>query len=367
MKKSFKIILSLSLLCLQPFFLYPQPIKLAERIPIEENTLMLTGSFVLLEEGVFLFADPRDDNNQFKLISQTGKLIKAWGRRGPGPEEYGGIAFLDYQGKYLAAYDAGKQRVYIFEVSNNNFNKRYEIVAWETNSVIKLYNQSILIEGYVVSPKDEKYIIFKRDFAGKKTEYILPLIYRFGGKSWREYEQTKEEVSGISTKGFADVFNSFFFYVSDARLKIIKMDLNTMKIDTLGYQTENFRSLTMDKKTREELVQIKTGRKIMEDMLDRYSFITGIFADDNLIGIVYVNREKKIQDEKYFVPYYQIYDYSGKLKKEGLLEGYYTMEPLTPLFYQKGKGNLFLLSTTSSDSGLKYTIYKYEIFSSHCP
>lgn len=365
MKNLLKIILIISALYFQSISGQAQTIKLVEKIPVEPNALMVTGSFIVLENGNFLFADLRDDNNQFKIFNEAGKLIKSWARRGPGPEEYGGIAILDYQGKYLAAYDAGRQRIHIFERSNNSFQKIYEIMAWETNSVVKLHNQGVLIEGYMVSSEDKKYIIFKRDFSGKKTEYILPLMYRFGGKSMSEYNQTRVEVEGVSRLGFADLFNDLLFYVSDVRMKIIKMVLKTMKTEIFGSPPENFRPLTMTKNTREDLLQINTGRKILEDLLDRYSFITGIFADSSFVGVIYVNREKRIQDEKYFVPYFQIYDHSGNLLSEGLLEGYYTMENFTPLFYQKGKGNLFLLSTTSSDSGLNYTIYKYEIISGH--
>lgn len=101
----------------------------------------------------------------------------------------------------------------------------------------------------------------------------------------------------------------------------------------------------------------------MDDILSRYSFVSGIFADKNFFGVIYLNREKRIQGENYFVPYYQIYDHSGKLLGEGQIEDYYTMDNFTPLFYQKRKGLLFLLSTTDNESGLKYTIYKYEISS----
>ncbi|MBC7361599.1 MAG: hypothetical protein H5U06_04865 [Candidatus Aminicenantes bacterium] len=232
MKKHYlKNVLIISFLFFQAIISYPQAIriKLINKIPIDENALLLSGSFVVLKDGTFLFADIKDENSQFKLINENGKLKKGWGKMGPGPDEFGGIAWLDYNDKYLAAFDAGKQCVHLFEINKNEFRKKGDIMAWEVDSFIKLYDRSVLMGGYVVSPNEKKYIIFKRDFSGKNTEYILPLEYKYGGNSLSEYKKIREEVQGVSYKGYADIYEDLLFYVSDVRLKVIKTDLKTKK------------------------------------------------------------------------------------------------------------------------------------------
>ena len=51
----------------------------------------------------------------------------------------------------------------------------------------------------------------------------------------------------------------------------------------------------------------------------------------------------------------------GKVLYEGQLEDFYTEEKISPLVYKKGTGCLYLLGMTSSELGVKYVIYKYQI------
>ncbi|HEK84977.1 MAG TPA: hypothetical protein ENO29_01305 [Candidatus Aminicenantes bacterium] len=362
MKKICFVTLSIIfVLLIQNKLCFSQTIRLIDKIPIEENSLLVSGSFVVLENGNFIFADIKDENNQFKIINEKGKIIKAWGKMGPGPGEFGGVAYIDYQFPFLAAFDAGKKCVHVFEANQDEFQKKYEILAWEADSFIKIYNGNVLMEGYIVSPKERKYIIFKRDFLGKNIEYILPLEYRYGGKSQSEYEKTREGISGVSYRGATDIYGDTLFYVSDVRLKIIKIDMKTGKIEIFGKEPRNFHSLVIDQKTRNEFLNPQTGRKVIEEILNKFSFVGGIFADKDFVGVIYLNREKKVQSDLYFVAYFQIYDHSGKLLDEGQLKEFYSEEKYVPLFYQKEAGYLYLLAWISNESSLKYMIYKYQI------
>ncbi len=340
---------------------FSQPVRLDKKISIEENALMVSGSFALLPTGNFIFTDIRDENNQIKIINDNGKIIKAWGKMGPGPEEFGGLANMDYQCPYLAIMDAGKRCIHIFETNLNKFRKIGDILAWEATDFIKLYDKSVLMGGYITSPKGKGYIVFGRDFSGHNTQYILPLEYKYGERSLSEYQKTRDKVSVVSCKGFADIYEDDLFYVSDVRVKVIKTNLRTKKIEIFGKEPKNFRALVLDKETTNELLQTQTGRKKMEDILNKFSFVSGIFVDKDYFGLIYLNREKKVGDELYFVAYVQIYDHSGKVLYEGQLEDFYTEENISPLVYQKGTGCLYLLGMTSSELGVKYVIYKYQI------
>lgn len=337
-------------------------LKLIKQIHIEEGSLFQSASFVVLEDGKLLFTDIKDKNNQLKIFNEDGKLFKAWGKMGPGPDEFGGLGFPDYQSPYLAVSDAGKHRIHVFEkISSYEFKKTGEIFAWEQSGNIKIYNNNVLISGYIVSPRGKKYVLFMRDIYGKETRYILPVEYRYGDRSLSEYEKTAEEVSGMSAMVFLDVHNDSVFCVSDVRLKIVRIDLKSNNIELIGKKTKNFRALRMDKKTRETLINAHAGREFIEDILTRHSFVSGIFADQEFAGVIYVNREKKVDDLLYYVSYVQLYDQSGHLFSEQRLSSFFSEEKIIPLYYQKEKRLLYLCSVSYSQETTKYVIYKYQL------
>jgi len=337
-------------------------VKLIKTISIEEDALFQTGFFVVLEDGNLLFTDIRDKDNQIKVFNEDGQLIKAWGKMGPGPDEFGGLGFLDYQSPYLAVLDAGKHQIHVFEkLKNYEFKKIGEFLAWEYSSQLKIYGRNVLLSGYIVSPKGKKYALFMRDFNGKETKYILPLENHYGARSMSEYEKIREEVSGISALAFLDVYQDTVFYVSDVRLKVAKIDMISKKIDFIGKEPENFRALAMNKKTRDALIDPHTEKEFGDDIITRHSFVNGVFVDKDFVGVLYVNREKKINDELFYVPYIQIYDHSGKLLHEKSLVPFFSEERFTPLFYQKDKRHLYLLSIISGELAIKNVVYKFSI------
>jgi hypothetical protein len=337
-------------------------VKLIRKTAIKnaELPLLLSGSFVVMEDGCLIFADIKDKEHQFKMYDAGGNLIKAWGKMGLGPAEYGGLACLDYQYPYLIAQDAGKQRIHVFsKLPDHEFKKIGEIPAWEANNQIKLFDNHILICGFIVSPQGRKYMLFMRDFEGRETKYILPLENRYGADSVSGDNKIREEVSGISHLAFTAIDEDTIFYVSDVRLRIARVNVRSQKISFFGDEPGNFRALVMNRKTRGDLLQ--PGNTVMEHVLNNYSFISGIFADQYIVGVIYSNREKKIDDERYFVPYIQIYDHSGRTLYEQSLAPAFAEDKTIPVFYQKDRRRLFLLSAISTEIDYEYVIYEFSI------
>ena len=336
-------------------------VRLIRTISINERDLLIPSVFVVLEDGDFLFTDLRDNNRQIKVFNDQGKLQKTWGKYGPGPGEFAGAGFLDYQSPYLAVQDSGNHLIHVFEkLKDDEFTKIGELLAWESDNGIKIYDKYVILSGYIVSPKGEEYVLFMRDFNGKETKYVLPNKNRFGALSTNEHKKIKDQVSGISARNFIDVYKDTAFYVSDVRLKIAVIDLRSLKIEFIGKEPADFRALAMNRKTSDALMDPRSGISV-EDILNKYSFINGVFADENIVGLLYVNRDKTINKELFYVPRLQIYDHSGKLLHQQTLAPFYTEERSTPFFYEKDKRHLYLLSTVSDASGMKYVIYEYSV------
>ncbi|MDI6697493.1 MAG: hypothetical protein QME85_00960 [Candidatus Saccharicenans sp.] len=90
-----KIIISCVFLILfLPNFCYSWEIKLIKKIPIKDKALFHSVGFAVLEDGTFLFTDLKDKANQLKIFDEEGKLIWAWGKMGPGPDEFWWIGIL---------------------------------------------------------------------------------------------------------------------------------------------------------------------------------------------------------------------------------------------------------------------------------
>jgi len=336
-------------------------VKLMRTISINERDLLIPSVFAVLEDGNFLFTDLRDNNRQIKVFNEEGKLIKAWGKFGPGPDEFTGAGFLDYQSPYLAVQDAGKHRIHVFEkLENDEFRKIGELLAWELNTHIKIYDKYVLLTGYIVSPKGQGYSLFMRDFNGKETKYVLPTENRYGARSMSEHLRIRNEVAGISAQEFLDVYQDTCFYVSDVRLRVAVIDLKSMKIEFIGKAPADFRALAMNKKTSDALLDARSGISV-EDILTKHSFVNGVFADKDIVGVLYVNRDKTINNELFYVPRIQIYDHSGKLLHGQTLAPFFTEERYAPFFYKKDKRHLYLLSTVSDVSAIKYVIYLFSV------
>lgn len=343
-------------------FCFSWQVKLIRTISIDERDLFILSCFAPLEDGNFLFTDILDKNRQIKVFNKEGKLTKSWGKFGTGPNEFSGAGYLDYQSPYLAITDAGTHRVHVFENKDNDeFKKIGEFLAWELNLHIKIYRKYVLLPGYIVSPKENKYVLFMRDFYGKETKYVLPVENRFGAMSMSEYIKTRDEVSGISGSEFIDVYQDTAFYVSDVRLRVAKIDLRSMKIEFIGKEPEDFRALAMNKKTRDALLDHRSGKEVMENILTKHSFVSGVFADKDILGVLYVNRDKNINNEFFYAPRIQIFDHSGKLLHGQTLAPFYAEQRYSPYFYQKDKRRLYLFSQVSDESDVKYVLYEFSI------
>jgi hypothetical protein len=339
-------------------------IRLIERIIINQKDYppLFSSFFALLEDGNFIFTDIKDREAQLKIYDQEGKLIKGWGKMGPGPDEFGGLFLIDYQSPYLAVLDAQKHSVYILEkLEGYNFKKIGQILCWEANNPLKIYKNYVIMGGYIVSKKGEKYILFMRDFKGQKTIYLLPLDYQYGTKSTKDYKEVQERVSGFSQMAFIDIYEDTLFYISDVRLKVVKFNLKTKTIEVFGHESKNFRNLEMNKRTKDDLLNPQLSRQVAEELLTKFSFVAGIFADKDILGVLFVNREKRIDNQIYFVPYVQLYDHEGNFLFERKIDDFYSEENYIPLFYQKKEKNLYLLSMVSDKYGINYIICKYAL------
>jgi len=142
-------------------------------------------------------------------------------------------------------------------------------------------------------------------------------------------------------------------------LRIIKINLKTSEIDYFGnktsHYTEPWATKLLIKSYNEGKIELYGKEK------RRMSYITGIFADKNFVGLIYGNFDKVASHWQMIL---QLYSPRGKFLKESILPGAVTYDDylLRSFFYSKEKDTLYYLSRKiNKDFNDVLEILKYEI------
>jgi hypothetical protein len=89
----------------------------------------------------------------------------------------------------------------------------------------------------------------------------------------------------------------------------------------------------------------------------KYSFIRGLFAANNFVGLIYFNTDDKTGEK---ISILQKYSHDGVFFQEGRLLGAQIAYSQIPLFYCHKTGILYLVVINESDTGdVVYEVLQY--------
>ncbi|MFW6129148.1 MAG: hypothetical protein ACOC6P_02755, partial [Candidatus Aminicenantaceae bacterium] len=71
----------------------------------------------------------------------------------------------------------------------------------------------------------------------------------------------------VSFQNFLDVYEDTVYYVSEARMRIVKIGLRSKKIEFMGKEPKNFQALSMNKKTKAALKNPRTDKEVAEEIM----------------------------------------------------------------------------------------------------
>jgi len=355
MKKAiYLVILFSSILCKTLFCV---EINLISQIPLSQDkvTLMQACFFVVTEDDIFIVTDARAAD--YKLYNSSGQLIEIWGRKGPGPNEFRGPFYCDYQKPYFVNMDFGKLKVCLYKrIGKSKLEKIDEFLCLRAGYDIELMGDNILVAGHIADSNGKRYELYMRNFKNKKTHFLLQAETKYGFKSFREYKKNIQKVALLGSFGYFNVKHDYVYYVWECNLRIIKLNLITKEMSIFGEETKNYTKPKLTKafeRAYREKTDTSNERKKM-------SYIIGIFATDDFIGLLYKNFDEKNSFWKIFL---QLYNPEGKLIEEKILPGavYYPMTQ-PPFFFNKKNSHLYFLSKTlNKDFTDDCTIMEYEI------
>jgi len=343
-------------------FLSATEIKLIRKIDISQKEKYLNISdLAVTDDEVFIFTDAKESN--IKLYNNKGEIIKIWGQRGPGPDELNFPSKCDFNSPFFALLDTGKMRVYIYRYVKDNLlllKKLNSILCVGCVSPIKIYKKDIIIASYTRDKNNKKYNLYMKNFNGKNTRYLLPHFLKWGFKSEGEYQREYEIIPKYATPFVDfDVAENCVYYAWEGLLKIIKINLKTKEIHFFGKETENYTRPKPTKKIVKAFEERKV--KLIEKEREKMSWVIGVFADKDFIGVLYNNFDKKTSLWKAICQFY---------KPDGEFMGEYHLPDAVDYsiygpkhFYDKINNNLYILSRKLNEESYldEYQIMKYQI------
>lgn len=139
-------------------------------------------------------------------------------------------------------------------------------------------------------------------------------------------------------------------------LNVIKVDMITKKWKNFGHKTKNY---SQPKTWKVTLNDLKKASQWSKENESKFSWVTGVFADKNIVGLLYLNYNKK---KSCWEPILQLYNGDGVFLKEDQLAEARDIYKTLKYYYSRDTGCLYVLNMTELDSGeVEFEILKYQI------
>jgi len=341
--------------------LFSIDVRFLEKVNIDQSEVIIerVSKIAVTEDEFYIFPDNKAGN--IKIFNSKGKLEKIWGQKGMGPGDFSYPLFCDYKKPYFALMDWGKYKLMLFERKEHlNFKKLQEVYILALAYDIKIYGQNVLIAGY---KKDNitqnKYQLYLLNILKNKIDYLLPIHIKYGCDSIKKYEKDYlDKYAPIGIEAFFDYYGDKVYYSWEGNLRIIKIDMNSKKMEFFGKKTKNYITPKVTPKLR-KMRREKSNKMYTERQ--KMSYVTGILADSKFVSLTYAtyNHENKL-----WVTFIQFYKPNGLFLFEKPLEGAVnaTRYEEPSLFFSKEKSILYFLSRAiDKEFNDVFKILKYKI------
>ncbi len=361
--KFITLFLVILLICFSRNSLVGSNIKLLEeiKIPPGPESLKKSISFCVIDDELFIIPDYGAGN--IKVYERGGErssleMVKIIGKKGYGPDGLAKPMFCFYNNdEYrLGVMDSGLRKILIFDRSGRTEFKRWEkeIYCSTLGYDIQLSGDRLFISGYKPN-QTEVYDFYYIDLRDDQTVFLLPSYYKYGLRSFEDYEnqyRNKPDIRGIGINGWFDIEGDGAYFIWEGDLKVVKINTETGEIiNSFGKKTEYY----IKPEVSENLLEGYNKGKIdiIERERARMSFVTNIFAGSNYILVIY-NTPKREGLSNYRIQFYTL---SGNFIDERPIPG----QPGQNMWFDKERNILYSLCNQNSDDQGNYYLIKYEI------
>jgi hypothetical protein len=326
-----------------------------------ENIIALPSDFCVLEDECFVICDAKDQ--RVVVYDQNGDSLTQWKNSGQGPGEYQGIWFLSYQAPRLAVLDLRRPKVLLYERRGIRDFKWIKDIPESGHAITDflLYNNNLYFDTAILV-NNRFYFIHITDLDGGKNEYLLPSAVRYGGQPEDNYlyyyEARFRKIWGLPF-AFLDVIDEYVYSAWAGDLRVFKINRKSQEWDTFGKKTRNYLPFRLEDSKAVSGQSPKEMFELKRKEREKYSWVEGLFADENLLGVLYVTFNKK---DSRWDTFLQIYDKDGNFLRESRLPGVRPIDASLKYYYRRGLGCLYFLTMDEAEGGeIKFDIQKFRI------
>ena len=299
-----KILVPLITLFTFAFCCYSLDIKKIEETPLQQDKIFIQRAMSLCvqrDEKYFLVDYKAKD---IKVFNKEGKFVRVWGKQGYGPLEFGKPRLLEYREPFLVVMDLGKRKFMIYSDENNkDLSYIKEFFSPGMGSDMKLLGDKLLIAGNKADRNDKLYDLYIYNFQTGASDFLIPIEEKYGYTSFKQYKNRyNKELLALTDDSYCDLYNNFAYYVWAGYLRVIRVDLKEKKLTVFGHKTRNYTKPRMTKTMREDYLAANFNGGYLE--YRKFSFLNGIFADENFVGVFYCNFQETKSGWQNYIQFY---------------------------------------------------------------
>jgi len=319
-------------------------IKLITQFYLDQtNEILGNPGDMAIDNDDNIFITDRAFSN-IKIYGNQGKLIKIFGRKGEGPDEFGEPFTIDYSNGKFCFYDISRLYYYIYDREFHLLNSFFYL---SDAAEFILSKNRIISNDYFRDKKGREYRGTILDFNGKVKKLLMPIKYGKRDLANRFY----------LSYAFLDVSNDGrIYYVRKKELKIILFDKEGKKLRSFGKSPKFYKRPQMTKSYQSALGSTSRISEAWRKWYYSFTWISGLSILKETLVIAISNFNKDLNKWQYWL---QFYDLDGNILEQTKLK-----EPgseSTDFFMDSNnKDRIYILETTD-EMEPKYKFYKYEI------
>lgn len=291
------------------------------------------------------------DSSNIKIYNKDGKLLKTFGRKGGGPGEFMYPFRVDVNDKWICVQDVHALKYIIFDRTFKEIKRIFYLLS--PNDTFIISKDRIIANGYFVEKNGKEFIGIIIDFSGKVIKALIPFQYP-RDDMWNRV---------TDSLSFLDISNNEeIYFVKEREVKVFKFNKSGELVRKFG---ENPSYFYQCKKTKDfDLIYKGNSQSEMMEADERwrrsFSWVSGIFALKDLVGVIITNFNNKLNKWEYFL---RCYDCDGNLLENGK-----KIEGIGKSSYQhffmidsNHEDKIYILETLDDEKEPKYRFSKYKV------
>jgi len=359
MKRTFYSLVLLFYLVLSLAAIEIGPLREITLSQTDETFIQKAGSFIVTEDEMLLVFDTKAGH--IKIFDLSGKLVKIFGRKGMGPNEFVTPFSSAYKSPYFIFADFGRRSFFIYKTTGANFDFVKSFLNLRmANDFQFIDDKKLLVSGYKVDKDRQEYNLYEYDFETDQNEFILPVEISYGFKSLKRFKKVyDEEIAYIGATQYCDFMGNSIYLAWEGDINIIKINRKNRATFSFGKKTANYVKPYLTPEIRKAYDQ--RNDRLIYKLINRMSFVMDIFVlKSGKIGLVYVG---PLEKNKRLNVMLQIYEPNGQFIKEfEVLNSRGDYHSDLGFYFSKDKNLFYIMDRETSETFDQfYKVHEYRV------